>query len=202
MKEIVLPWWLRKRDDKPLPTPTKADYTVVSSVNMKFISLLRKHMVPKIISSREEIGLCNPREHGDIVFGIFLYDIQENHGMRVNGMQVYNESQQQFPPLYLDLYYMLTAYSAVDIRYREEDNHRMLVKAMQILHDFSQLDGELPMHIELLPLSLDQKTGIWNHYSQGYQLSLFYKISPIMLDSTIRREVSRVREIHIDGRNR
>jgi len=178
--------------------PVKTDYTVVSSVNNKLLTLLRKHMVPQTVSSREEIGLCNPGNHGDMAFGVFLYDIQENHDMRINGMQIYDQTHLQFPPMYLDLYYMMTAYSAIDIRYREEDNHRMIVKAMQVLHDYARIDGEMPLHIEMIHLTLDQKTGIWGRYSAGYQLSVFYKISPVMLESTIRKEVSRVKEIRMD----
>lgn len=212
MRERTMPWWFRRRDEEgpaqenrndvtfsQRQLPVKPDYTVVSAVNDKLLSLLRKHMVPNILVSREEIGLCTPKDHGDIVFGIYLYDIRENSDVRMTGMQAYDSGHIQFPPIYLELYYMVTAYSAIDLRYREEENHRILTKAMQILHDYPRLEGEDALHIEFQNLTLDQKAAVWHNLGGGYQLSLFYKITPIKLESTIRRETVRVQEIRIDA---
>lgn len=179
--------------------PVKPDYTVVSAVNDKLLSLLRKHMVPNVLASREEIGLCTPKDHGDMVLGIYLFDIRENSDVRVTGMQEYDSGHIQYPPIYLELYYMLTAYSAIDLRYREEENHRILTKAMQVLHDYPRMEGEDALHLEFQNLTLEQKASIWHNLGSGYQLSLFYKITPIKLESTIRRETARVREIRIDA---
>lgn len=197
MRERILPWWFRKKDETAAE-PVRTDYTAVASIHGKLLTLLREQMVPEVIAGREEIGLCHPQDHGDITLGIYLYDIRENSEIRMSGMQPYDETHLKYPPMYLDLYYMLTAYSAIDIRYREEENHRILAKAMQVLHDHPRMDAELPLHIELQNLPLEQKSGLWNHVNSGYQLSLFYKVSPVMLDSLVRRETARVREIHIN----
>lgn len=217
MKERTMPWWLRKRDeqrhtsDGPQPDgshrelsqtvrrlPVKTDYTVVSAVNEKLLELLRRHMVPNVLASREEIGLCTPKEHGDMVFGIYLYDIRENGDIRRSGMQMYDSTHVQYPPVYLELSYMLTAYSGIDLRYREEENHRILVKAMQVLHDFPRLEGEDALHIEFQNLTLEQKSAVWHSLGSGFQLSLFYKITPVKLESTIVKETARVQEIRIE----
>ena len=223
MKERTMPWWFRRRDeerqneerqnkdrrngdrrepDKPPEVrrlPVKPDYTVVSAVNDKLLALLRKHMIPGVLVSREEIGLCTPKDHGDIVFGVYLYDIRENSDIRMTGLQACDSSHMQYPPIYLELSYMLTAYSAIDLRYREEENHRLLTKAMQVLHDYPRLEGEDALHIEFQNLTVDQKSAVWHSLGGGYRLSLFYKITPVKLESTIRREVARVQEIHIDA---
>lgn len=222
MKERTMPWWFRRRDEERhgqgrqgeeslngdgwrgdkgavRQFPLKPDYTVVSAVNDKLLTLLRKHMVPNVLASREEIGLCTPKDHGDVVFGVYLYDIRESDEIRMTGMQAYDSSHIQFPPIYLELYYMMTAYSAIDLRYREEENHRVLTKAMQVLHDYPRLEEEDRLHIEFQNLTLEQKSAVWHNLGGGYQLSLFYKIAPIKLESTIRKEVSRVQEIHIDA---
>lgn len=217
MKERAMPWWFRKRDDERhgdgslkesgwqrekgagRQFPVRPDDTVVSAVNDKLLMLLRKHMVPNVLASREEIGLCTPKDHGDMVFGIYLYDIRESNDVRIMGMQSYDNSHTQFPPIYLELYYMMTAYSTIDLRYREEENHRVLTKAMQVLYDYPRLEGEDGMHIEFQNLSMDQKSAVWHNLGGGYQLSLFYKIAPIKLESAIKKETSRVREIQIDA---
>ena len=198
MKDGILPRWLRRKGEDPA-LPVRTDYLAVSSLHGKLLALLREHMVPEVMAGPEEIGLCSPREHGDITLGIYLYDIRENGEIRLNGMQFNDETSLTYPPLHLDLYYMITAYSGAELRYREEENHRILAKAMQVLHDYPRLHSEQPLHIELIDLTLEQKAAVWNHYSTGYQLSLFYKVSPVRLDSLIRQETTRVQEIHISA---
>lgn len=198
MKEHILPWWFRKRDEE-VRLPARPDYTVVSTINNKLIALLRRNMVPKAISGREEIGLCSPRDHGDMLLGVYLYDICENDTIRMSGMQPYDSGHVQFPPMYLELYYMITAYSNIDIRYREEENHRILTRTMQVLHDYPQMEGEDPIHVEYQNLTLDQKSAIWHNLGGEYRLSLFYKITPVKLESTIRKETVRVQEIQVNA---
>lgn len=228
MRERTTPWWFRRRGEEPpvqengskengskengraddgswryagrsRQLPVKPDHTAVSAVNGKLLSLLRNHMIPEVLASGEDIGLCTPKDHGDIVFGIYLYDIRENGELRVTGMQPYDSGHVRFPPVYLELCYMLTAYSAIDLRYREEENHRILTRAMQVLHDYPRLEGEDALHIEFQNLTLDEKAAVWHNLGGGYQLSLFYRITPVKLESSVMKETARVREILIDA---
>lgn len=206
MKDNRMPWWFRKKDEGAR-TPVKRDYTIISSVDKGFLSLLKEHMIPGVVSGSEQIGLCPPGENGDMLLGLYLYDIRENDEMRVNGMLTYDEEHMQNPPLYLSLYYMLTAYSDMDIRYREEENHRLLTKAMQILYDHPVLDsatlhptGQIQpydLRLEYLNMRPEEKAAVWQNAKQPMQLSLFYRVTPVQLDSTVRREVVRVREIQL-----
>lgn len=196
MKELKMPWWLRRKEEGT-PNFVKADYTVISSVNEQLLHQLRKNLVPQVIASRDEIGLCSPEEQGDIKLGLYLYDIRENEEIRVTGMQPYGKEMQQFPPLYLNLYYMLTAYSNIDIRYREEENHRIMAKVLQIFYDY-QGSGSHELYIEYQSMTLEQKMAVWHSFGRGYQLSLFYKVAPVKLNSAITKEIVRVKEIQVE----
>lgn len=206
MKERKIPWWFKKREESP-GIRVKRDYTIISSVDKGIAALLKEHMVPDILSGSEQIGLCAPGENGDMLLGLYLYDIRENEEMRVNGMLPYDDGHLQNPPIYLSLYYMITAYADMDIRYREEENHRLLAKVMQILGDYPVLDsatlyptGEIEpydLHIEFLNLKLDEKTAVWQNARQPVHISLFYRVTPVQLDSTIRRNITRVKEIKL-----
>lgn len=208
MRELKTPWWLRKREEGT-GKPVKGDYTVVSSVDRGFLSLLRSHMVPEVIAGAEQIGLCPPGEQGDILLGLYLYDIRENDEMRVNGFISCDEEHLQNPPLYLSLYYMMTAYSDMDIRYREEENHRLLTKAMQILYDHPVLDAATlrpsgriqpyDLRIEYLNLEPGDKSAVWQNAKQPMRLSQFYRVTPVQLDSTVYRKISRVKEIRLEA---
>lgn len=208
MKERRAPWWFRRKDESEEPrVQVKRDYTIISSVDRGLLALLKEHMVPDIVAGSEQIGMCPPGEQGDTLLGLYLYDIRENEEMRINGMVSYDQNHLQNPPLYLSLYYMLTAYADIDIRYREEENHRVLTKAMQVLYDYSVLDsstlhptGQIEpydIHIEFLNLKPEEKSAVWQNSRQPVRLSLFYRVTPVQLDSTIRREVSRVKEIQL-----
>ena len=93
-------------------------YTVISEVSQKIVDLLFDGMVPDLIADKNSIGLCGPDEKGDFSVGIYLYDIEENHDLRRSGMVNYSYTGQKFPPLILSLYYMITAYSSSDIKFR------------------------------------------------------------------------------------
>lgn len=202
--ERKTPWWSRKQEE-PQKKPMIHDFTVSASVSNGMLQLLRQHMVPDIIASREEIGLCTPEEHGDLVLGLYLYDIRENDEMRINGMIPYDEQHQQYPPMYLNLYYMITAYSNIDFHYREEENHRILTKTMQVFHDSPLMDGKLfkplagsapnALHIQYQNLTMQEKLQVWQNRKSEFRLSLFYCVTPVELDSTVIREVKRVKEI-------
>lgn len=202
--ERKIPWWF-KRPEEPKQSALKADYTVSASVSNGILQLLRKYMVPDLIASREEIGLCTPEEHGDLVLGLWLYDIRENDEMRINGMVPLDESHQQYPPMYLNLYYTVTAYSNIDIRYREEENHRILTRVMQILHDYPMLDGKTlkpsmspapdSLHIQYQNMTMQEKLEIWQNRKTECRLSLYYCVAPVKLESTVQREITRVKEI-------
>lgn len=206
MKEAKIPWWLRKKADQRHP-PTPPDYTVISAAGMAVVKLLQGHMVPELIPSRDGISLCCPTEHGDIIVGIYLYDIRENEEVRMNGMQPVDEAYLQFPPMYLNLHYMITAYLDMDIRYRSEEQQRILGSIMQIIHDNPILDsdtmqpakGAAPgdLRLEYENLQTEEKVKIWSSISMPYQLSLFYKLSPVKLESTIFTPVTRVKEVSV-----
>lgn len=209
MKEKKIPWWFKRKEDK-LTLGGVPDYTIVSSVSGALIRLLREAMVPGVLEGRDMIGLCAPDDHRDTTLGVWLYDIRENDELRVNGMLPFDDNQLTYPPIYLNLHYMVTAYSDMDLRYRAEEEHRLLAKVMQVLRDSSVLDsdtlmpteaaGPSDLRIEFQNLSMDEKMKVWNGLHLPYRLSLFYRIAPVELESMIRRKASRVTEFQVEER--
>lgn len=206
MKERKIPWWFKKKEE-PREIRISADHTVISAVGEGLVKLLKEHLVPELIQGSDGIGLCKPADHGDITLGIYLYDVRECDQIRMSGMQSIDENFLQYPPMYLSLYYMITAYSAGDARYRAEEEQKILGKVMQVLYDTPVLDNRTlkaseladteDLRIEYLNMDTEEKMKIWGSVGVPYQLSLFYRISPVELESTIHREITRVREIQI-----
>lgn len=115
-----------------------------------------------------------------------------------------------YAPLALSLYYMITAYygetednvdSTTDTT-RLLGSHRLLGKAMSVLHDHPLLDTEainsvLPpedlqrhpydqvekVRINPQPLSLEEMSNIWSGFQTEYRLSAAYEVSVVLIES-------------------
>lgn len=180
-------------------------YTIISDIGNLMTGLLKSNMVPDIIVNADAIGLCSPAEKENVSLGLYLYDIKESDSVRVVGMQPTGLTRQKFPPMYLDLYYMLTAYSMSDSKFRASEEQRILGRAMQLFRDhptiglgtmsFESNPASDAVKIELLAMDTADKMKLWNLPNMAYRLSLFYKVSPVPLDSTRSAAMRRVTEL-------
>lgn len=182
------------------------NYNIIADVSHHLISVLRENMVPEIVLSPESIGLCQPFEKGDIVLGVYLYDIKQSEDIFMRGLQNVGLSQQKYPPIFLDLFYMVTAFSTSDIKFRAIEEQKMLGKVIQLFKDYPLIDTEhlnqsatlsKEMKIEMLKLTNDEKMKLWNFPSIDYHLTLFYKVSAVEIESTKEKTIKRVTDVEM-----
>ena len=145
---------------------------------------------------------------GDLI-NIYLYHISINSSWRNNNIPwKVNPGEVGRPPLPLNLYYLLTAYSAEEAgEVLEGDlrgSHRLLGMAMSILHDIPILTAEHlneqlelagstafrfaekeKVRITLHPLSLDDLSKIWTGFQASYRLAVAYEVSVVLLESKL-----------------
>lgn len=170
-------------------------YTAIAKVSENIMTGLKEQLVPELIRFPGQIVLCSPGQRDNASLGIFLYDIQESEVLRTHGMIDIAANRQQFPPVYMTLYYMITAYSDGDVRFRAIQEERVLGKVIQYFHDYPiLLSGETDSRIELQRISTEDKLKLWSFPEQPYKVSLFYKVSPVPIESAVTKEVVRVRE--------
>lgn len=183
------------------------DYTIIKSIEEAIIKLIWDKFngtldpVPDVIT--ESPVNVEVEEGSKHKLSVFLYRIEENGYMKNLPREEIGSSHLKRQPLYLDLYFMLTPYAPKEI-----DEHEILGRAMQILHDksilkstdaevagmvFAGLDEEI--HITLFPITLDDQTKIWSALKEvPYKLSAYYKVTVAKIDSELSDEVKRVRE--------
>jgi len=128
---------------------------------------------------------------------VFLYQVLENPFAKNQPWESLTEAEQRYPPLTLNLYYMLTPYASDAI-----SAHQVLSHAMNLLHDHSivsdaALSGSLStvvdqLAIVLCPTTLEELTRIWNALQSPYRLSVCYEVRIALIQSEIPRTVSRV----------
>ncbi|MBU7314212.1 DUF4255 domain-containing protein [Paenibacillus oleatilyticus] len=179
-----------------------ADYTVIADVGNTLVKLLREHLTPKLLSQPEAIGLASPTDKGDFQLTLFLYSIQENTENRRTNMIGRGTDTLQYPPMALNLVYLVTCHSASELATRSFDEHRIMGKVMQVFHDHavlrgSSLQGSLADSNEAIrimpqPITLENAVSLFSN--TPYKLSLSYVVGPVYLDSTRTKQTTRVAE--------
>jgi len=127
---------------------------------------------------------------------IFLYHVEHSaHWRNLEIPGKVKNGETGFPPLGLNLYYIITAYGQNN---NEIIGHLLLGKAMTILHDhpvFSRQEIEaafpdsfLHQQIERVritpqPISLDDISKLWTGFQTQYKLSIAYQVSVVLIES-------------------
>ena len=140
----------------------------------------------------------NPAADGGGWINLFLYHTQINPAWRnTSSPRQVKPNESGFPPLGLDLFYLVTAYEKMD-----GDSsvlaHRLLGRAMLVLHDHPLLgadevravvpDNDLADQIERVritphAMSLEDLSKLWMIFQTGYRISAAYQVSLVLIDS-------------------
>lgn len=182
-----------------------ADYTNIANTGEGILNLLKEALVPELLNSPDQIGLCTPEEPGDFAVGVWLYDVKEEQNFQMHDMINVNRQSQRYPSMYLTLYFMITLYLQSDLKYRASQEHQIMGKIIQTFKDQAVLDADLfvpseeasglNIRIQMQNLSIDEKMRIWTVPNTSYKASLFYTAGPVEIKSGRKKAVHRVRDV-------
>lgn len=182
-----------------------SDYTKIADTGNGIVALLKDALIPELLNSPDQIGLCSPEDHGDFAVGVWLYDVREDTTIQAHEMANVGRDAQRYPSTYLTLYYMVTFYLQSDLKYRAEQEHQMMGKIIQTFRDHAAMDPETftpaegpsgaNIRIQLLDMEMEEKVRVWTVPNAAYRASLFYTAGPVEIQSTRKRAVKRVQEI-------
>jgi hypothetical protein len=129
---------------------------------------------------------------------LFLYQTSLDPAWRNQDMPgVSQPGEDGRPPLPLSLYYLVTAYAEND---DEIVSHRLLGRAMSILHDHPVLDGaeikaalaesDLDEQIERVritpqPMTLEEMSKLWTTLQTQYRISTAYQACVVLIESKL-----------------
>jgi hypothetical protein len=180
-----------------------ADFTAVADVGETLITLLRDNM--NIPNPTASVVLLSPADVEDqnIRLTLFLYTVMENPHLKNQEMRDLSPTQLGYPPLTLDLYYLLTAHASTRDTDGTLQEHEILGRAMRIFSDNGILSGttlqgsltgtDEELRIVLNPMSLDDVNKIWTTFQEvPYRLSVSYLVTPVRIDSTRSISAQRV----------
>ncbi|MHA6485337.1 DUF4255 domain-containing protein [Paenibacillus sp. strain BS8-2] len=186
-------------------------YTVIADAGASLIKLLREGMAADLVTRPELIGMASPADKGDLMISLYIISVLENNEARRTDMLLEGDML-RYPPRSIDLEVLITAHSNADILTRTLDEHRLLGKVAQILHDNSVLRGPMlegtladsDVGLKIVPMqySTEDMTRLWQFGDVPYKLSLVYKIGPLHLDSNRVKPAARVVERKISLREK
>ncbi|MCX9010217.1 MAG: DUF4255 domain-containing protein [Candidatus Methanoperedens sp.] len=178
-----------------------AGNTAIKDVGDTLITLLKDKMKDLPDGS---IVLGSPGEiKNDVRISLFLYQVIENIHLKNMEMQQVDLSKQRYPPLIMDLFYMLTSHPSQEATDKTLEAHLLLGRAMQILYDNSIVNGSAlkgslavnreELHITLALTSIEDMTKIWSTFQgKPYKPSACYLVTPVLIDSTRDKSTQRV----------
>jgi hypothetical protein len=155
------------------------------------------------ITQLGDIVLLNPadviKNKNDRRLSLWLYQVQENPFMRNQTPTRIPQQDDtvQFPPLALNLYYLLTP-STNSV----EGDQLVLGRSMQIFYDNSilllqgkeQSSSVEELHINMCQRDLRELAEVWEALQQPYRLSVCYEVRVTRIDSQRTQRTGRVAE--------
>lgn len=130
---------------------------------------------------------------GDALLSLYLYQVTPNTHINNRGYIPAGNGQLLFPPLSLNLFYLLTPLNS-----SPDDALVTLGCAMQALAAYpriranfldSHLRPEQPdVKVAISAVSLEELTRIWNAFNQPYRLSVCYQVQTVSIDSIRQAE--------------
>lgn len=175
--------------------------TVISDVAHTLEELLKSEQRP---ANAFDVSLKSPVDEviqqGKPKVNLFLYRVTENAFGKNPGRQAIGPDALEYPPLWLNLFFLLTPFAEDKL-----DELRVFGEAMRVLYDNSivagaALQGSLrntgeELRVILCPFTLEQLAQIWSALDKPYRLSVCYEVRTVFVDSLIQTPVSRVLEI-------
>lgn len=180
-----------------------ADYPIIADVSNYMVQMLRQKMCPEPIPSPNNIEVSSPAEQDvDYILGLYLYDIREEGEVSVPSMVGTGKTRLRRPPRPYSLYYMLFINGSSQMGLKGGDIQKIIGRAAQIVNDGNSVSprrlqswieaDEPPIIFSPAKLSLEDKVRVWSAINKPYQVSLFYKASPVFLSSEIVVDSPRV----------
>lgn len=146
---------------------------------------------PATTVAENEIVLSNPAQPlpGGVArkISLWLYQVSPNEHLRNPPFVRQGEDQAQgYPPLVLNLYYLLTPSTGSD-----DSDQLVLGKALQVFHDravvrmdVKNAEGKAEeLHISLAQRTIEELAEVWEAMQQPYRLSVCYEVRVVRIES-------------------
>lgn len=184
-----------------------------------WLGLRADSVTSQLVTGEQNIVLSNPGQTAlpqgvTRQVSLWLYQVSPNEHLRnqpfvrrsLPGPPV-NDDVQFYPPLGLNLCYLLTP-SIQDAGGASDQlaDQQVLGRAMQVLHDQAILtmpnrqtpEAAHELHLSLAPRTIEELAQVWEAMQQPYRLSVCYEVRAVRVDSERRLGGGRIVERRSD----
>lgn len=166
------------------------------SATIGLVSESLRRMLESQMSPATKVTLLSPGDASPITvrLNLFLYRIARNPQLENRDWSAKPGAPNRlvFPPLALNLFYLLTVFSTVDPQTGLADAHGIMGEAMRVLHENAIvpdtfLAGDLlpgQVKVSLLSTEMEELSKIWTALTKEFRLSAVYEISYVDIAST------------------
>lgn len=167
---------------------------IISEVSNLLMEVLKAGLVTTANQS-PTVELSNPAdETSEQTLSIWLYQVTPNAYLRNASKVRVGEDAERFPPLALDLYYLLTPSQK-----NETTNQATMGRALQVLHDNSILTvssgGDVEeLHLNICQRSIEELANVWEALQKPYRLSVCFEVRAVQINSERIVRAGRIRE--------
>lgn len=174
------------------------DHAAIADAGDSLVGLLRDHMAA-LLNDPKQIVLASPVDEDlkqTVRLTVYLYDVNSSNNARGGGSP--DGVPESDKPLGLELKYLLTAHpgqstSGTTTTTETMNEHTMLGRAMQVLHDNAILrppalrgslaEGDEVLEVSLLSGTTDTVVNIWNTFEkEAYRPSVSYLVTPVTVE--------------------
>jgi hypothetical protein len=149
------------------------------------------------------VSLSNPpkKDEAESVLSMWLYQVTPNAYLRNAPNVRSGDESERFPPLALDLCYLLTPFQQ-----DESANQLILGRALQVLNDNSILtlnsdSGDIEeLHLSICQRSISELAEVWEALKESYRLSVCFEVRTVEIESRRSLKAGRVQERATDFR--
>lgn len=174
-----------------------ADY-MITRTGAALTGAVREMLAQQMDMERECVGLCRPGENTGFQVCIYLYDVQRNTKLFTRDMTAVSKTELRYPSSYYDLYYLIVPCMDSDLKYRQEEETKLLDVLIQYLFDVHMLDVEQGIPIELYEMTFDDRAKLWTGIGQPMRTAVYVKAGPVEIRSMRTKTVSRVKDVRLE----
>jgi uncharacterized protein DUF4255 len=180
------------------------ELTLIKDVGDTLAKILAENVNELQFENSISFGPPPPDEPSQNGLSLFLYLVSENLHLKNQEFEMDGPDKLHYPPLTLDLYYLLTPFSKAGDLEAQGVEMMILANVMRTLHDNSILrgpslgdslleSGNTELRVVLNDISIEQLYQLWTMFKDTkYRLAVSYLVTPLIIPSSRELTARRV----------
>ncbi|MDE6031368.1 MAG: DUF4255 domain-containing protein [Oscillospiraceae bacterium] len=168
-------------------------------LDLALITLFSRSLT-ELYPGARRVGICTPDDPRDLMLGLYLYNIRPCYDIVPQPLIQKGSGFREQAPHFLTLYYLMTAYSKAEDAHKTQEEHNILLRAVETLLNTPVLTerelGSRPgayvdkLQLRMLDLTPDEMSNIWSFRDNPYRLSVGFCVTPVEVSAAAGEVVS------------